>query len=173
MRYNADLVTDSGRFMQRVHEILDPHNRGLLNEAQINFFGATSVEAEKFDVSDRDNPVMRLVNHIGNYWRHSVLVILSTNSYRPSTIVKLLNALDPSRPISQRMLCLSLRTLQRDGLVSRQSINEKVKHVEYSLTPLGEQLVEKLMPVLDWIVENAEQVVQARKAFDADDDGLL
>lgn len=172
MRHSTDLDVDSGKFMQRVHAILDPDHSGLLNEAQNRFFRTTSIEVEKFETLERDNPILRLVNHIGNYWRHSILVMLSTESYRPSTLVKLLKALDPARPISQRMLCLNLRILQRDGLVARQLVDARVKHVQYSLTPLGDQLVKQLMPLLDWIIEHAGEVTAAREAFDAEEEEL-
>lgn len=170
MSHSARVDVDSGKFMERVHAILDPDHFGLLSDAQRSFFQSTSIEAERFESLERDNPILRLVNHIGNYWRHSILVILGTESFRPSTMVKLMNAMDPTRPISQRMLCLNLKILQRDGLVARQFFDGKRKHVEYSLTPLGLELVNQLRPLLNWIMAHAGDVVEARAAFDAHED---
>jgi DNA-binding HxlR family transcriptional regulator len=114
-----------------------------------------------------DNPIVNVVNHVGNYWRSWMLVILQTGTYRYSTIMKLLNAVDPSHPISQRMLTMGLRLLERDGLVERRVVEDVRRHVEYSLTPVGEELSERFMSLVEWIDSQAETFERSRSKYDA------
>jgi DNA-binding HxlR family transcriptional regulator len=115
-----------------------------------------------------DNPIVNVVDHVGNYWRSWMLVILQTGTYRYSTIMKLLNAIDPSHPISQRMLTLGLRLLERDGLVERRVVEDVRRHVEYSLTPVGKDLSERFMSLVEWIDSQADKIEQSRSKYDAD-----
>jgi DNA-binding HxlR family transcriptional regulator len=114
-----------------------------------------------------DNPIVNVVDHVGNYWRSWILVILQTGTYRYTTIMKVLNAVDPSHPISQRMLTLGLRLLERDGLVERTDVEDVRRHVEYSLTPVGRDLSERFMSLVEWIDSQAETFEQSRSAYDA------
>lgn len=114
-----------------------------------------------------DNPIVHVVDHVGNYWRSWILVILQTGTYRYTTIMKVLNAVDPSHPISQRMLTLGLRMLERDGLVERRDVEDVRRHVEYSLTPVGEELAERFMSLVEWIDSKAETFDNSRSTYDA------
>lgn len=115
----------------------------------------------------RENPIVNVVDHVGNYWRSWILVILQTGTYRYTTIMKVLNAVDPSHPISQRMLTLGLRLLERDGLVERRDVEDVRRHVEYSLTPIGRELSERFLSLVEWIDSQAETFEQSRSAYDA------
>ncbi len=57
------------------------------------------------------------------------------------------------------MLAQTLKTFERDGLVSRVALPVIPPHVEYSLTPRGEELVELLVPLLRWVTENTEAIL--------------
>jgi len=61
--------------------------------------------------------------------------------------------------ISEKMLAQTLQTLERDGLVHREALPVIPPHVEYSLTPLGRGLVERLVPLLEWVAEHAPSIV--------------
>lgn len=67
--------------------------------------------------------------------------------------------------ISQRMLTVTLRSLEADGLVSRTTYPEIPPHVEYGLTPLGESLLKQLLQLASWADENVEAIVCARKKY--------
>lgn len=69
--------------------------------------------------------------------------------------------------ISQRMLTLTLRNLERDGLITRELFPEIPPRVEYELTSLGKSLLRPLQGLVDWVASNWEQVNQARSNFDA------
>jgi len=67
--------------------------------------------------------------------------------------------------ISQRMLTVTLRSLEQDGIVSRTIYPEIPPHVEYQLTELGEGLLKQLMQLATWAEENAGEILRARKQY--------
>ena len=68
--------------------------------------------------------------------------------------------------ISQKMLAQTLRGLERDGLVARTVYAEVPARVEYSLTPLGQTLVQVLAQIKQWAEGNIETVLAAQQAYD-------
>jgi len=61
--------------------------------------------------------------------------------------------------VSEKMLAQTLQTLERDGLVRRKALPVIPPHVEYSLTELGDDLVLRLVPVMEWLVEHSPAIV--------------
>lgn len=163
----AELSTE--RIMGRVRAVLDPEGTQGITSAQRKLFETVSAFAVQFNM-DRKNPIVGVVDHIGNYWRNWLFLILHTGTYRPSKIAKLLEALDPTHPISQRMLTLNLRILERDGLIQRNIVCDKFNHVEYSLTPMGKELVDQITLVIDWVCDHCMKIAEARAKFDAESD---
>lgn len=153
--------------MSRVREVLT--GVGDLSELREReeLFSFVAGQLVDFD-SDRTAPVVSVGRHVGNYWRNWLLIILRTGPYRPSTISRLLAALDPSHPISQRMLTLNLRVLERDGLIGRRVIEDERRNVEYTLTPLGRELSDLHLTLVRWGLDHSDQISSARAAFDAD-----
>lgn len=164
-----DVEVGAERIMVRVRGVLDPQGTGEITAAQNKLFGKVAAWAIQFNM-DRKNPIIDVVDHIGNYWRNWIFLILHTGTYRPSKMAKILEAVDPTHPISQRMLTLNLRLLERDGLIERKVICDKLNHVEYSLTPMGSELVEQLLAIIDWIGDHVPQISQARKKFDLENE---
>ena len=68
--------------------------------------------------------------------------------------------------ISQRMLTLTLRGLERDGLVTREVFPTIPPRVEYTLTPLGQSMREPVNALGGWIVANLPEIDAARRRFD-------
>ena len=68
--------------------------------------------------------------------------------------------------ISQRMLTVTLRSLEEDGIVSRTIYPEIPPHVEYQLTELGEGLLKQLIHLATWAAENVGEILKARKKYD-------
>ncbi len=64
------------------------------------------------------------------------------------------------------MLTLTLRTLERDGLVSRTVFPTVPPRVDYALTPLGMTLLRTLKDLSDWASANADEITRARAAYD-------
>ncbi|GAB2821512.1 winged helix-turn-helix transcriptional regulator [Lentzea nigeriaca] len=69
--------------------------------------------------------------------------------------------------ISQKMLTQTLRTLERDGLVTRTVYPSVPLRVEYELTELGRSVTEPLAALRSWAQRNYESVAEARETFDA------
>jgi DNA-binding HxlR family transcriptional regulator len=157
---------EARRIMARVGAVLGRTNGEPLTAAQAELFGYLSRQVAEFD-ADRNCPIVSLVDHVGNYWRNWLLLILRTGTYRPSTIVRLMVAIDPGHPISHRMLTLNLRMLVRDGLVGREVVPSEINHVEYGLTPIGRELSDWILSLLEWIDRRAGEVAEARLKFDA------
>jgi DNA-binding HxlR family transcriptional regulator len=69
--------------------------------------------------------------------------------------------------ISQRMLTLTLRGLERDGLVTRRIVPTSPPGVEYDLTALGRDLLQPVSALSAWAIRNQEKIEQSRAKFDA------
>jgi DNA-binding HxlR family transcriptional regulator len=72
--------------------------------------------------------------------------------------------------VSQRMLTLTLRNLERDGLVKRTVTPSIPPRVDYELTELGHSLQKPICGLADWALENVETIHQAQARFDAEAD---
>src|SRR6202162_629479 len=68
--------------------------------------------------------------------------------------------------ISQRMLTLTLRGLERDGLVTRTVFPTIPPRVDYALTPLGRDLLEPVSALGEWATRNQAKIARAREKFD-------
>lgn len=111
--------------------------------------------------SGRDTcPIKDVLASFGDKW--SLHVLLSLGQQQQLRF----NALRASiYGISQRMLTVTLRSLQRDGLVCRVHAEESSR-AEYRLTELGESLLKQLLPLAKWAESNLKQVMKARKQYE-------
>jgi DNA-binding HxlR family transcriptional regulator len=114
----------------------------------------------------QDNPIVDLLGHTGNYWRSGILLLLRHGAHRPAQISKIFLTLNSSRPISQRMLNLNLKMLERDGLLQRIIVNDNQKHVEYKLTEIGGILSDNIWSLIKLIDCHSDEVVAAKIRFD-------
>lgn len=101
-----------------------------------------------------------ILNRIGDKWSVMVVGYLAPKTMRFN---ELRNAIGG---ISQRMLTLTLRNLERDGLVTRTVYPEIPPRVEYALTDLGRTLTEPLDALWQWAKEHQDDVGSARAAYD-------
>ncbi len=106
-----------------------------------------------------------VLSRVGDRW--SVLIVISLAQYG----VLRFNELKRHLGISQRMLSLTLRELERDGLVSRKQYPTIPPKVEYALTPLGESFREPVKAMGYWAIENLASIDAARAEFDDKEDG--
>ncbi|HMD46824.1 MAG TPA: helix-turn-helix domain-containing protein [Acidimicrobiales bacterium] len=104
--------------------------------------------------------VRELLDRVGDKWSVQVIALLGKHSHR---FGELRTAIDG---ISQRMLTLTLRQLERDGLVSRTVHQTMPPRVDYALTPLGESVLEPLGQLIDWAREHGIDVAEARRRYD-------
>ncbi|MDQ1129959.1 DNA-binding HxlR family transcriptional regulator [Microbacterium sp. SORGH_AS 888] len=94
-------------------------------------------------------------------WGVLVLAALSDGTLRWGELRRAVDG------ISEKMLGSTLRTLTADGLVARRSLPSVPPHVEYSLTDLGRDLTERMLPLLAWISDNAGDIVERGEAVAA------
>ena len=106
----------------------------------------------------RANEVISLV---GDKWSVHIVMLLGTGRHR---FMELKRAIDG---ISQKMLTVTLRGLERDGYVTRTVFPTIPPKVEYELTDLGCELLVPLRALGSWALDNHDRVVAARQAYDA------
>lgn len=104
-------------------------------------------------------PVRDVLDCIGDRWSLLALISLAEGTLRFTQVKRAIG------DISQRMLAQTLRALERDGYVSRKIHPTVPPKVEYTLTPLGESLLEHLVPLIEWANKNHPRVRKARAAF--------
>jgi DNA-binding HxlR family transcriptional regulator len=103
-----------------------------------------------------------VLNRIGDKWSVMVVGMLGRNgTLRFNELKRLING------VSQRMLTLTLRNLERDGLVTRTIYPEVPPRVEYSLTELGKTLQVPISKLWDWSADNHSAILDARAIYDA------
>ena len=126
--------------------------------------------AEQVDQVDHDPGECRLVSEtlarIGDKWTVLVVELLCAGR-GPTRFNEIRRAIGG---ISQRMLTLTLRSLERDGLVIRTVHPTIPPRVDYALTELGRSLRTPLVAVAEWARANRGAIDEARKAFDTTSD---
>jgi DNA-binding HxlR family transcriptional regulator len=119
-----------------------------------------SKQASSGSVYDRSCPARLIIDHLADKWAVLIVGRLAAGTLR---FAELRRAIDG---ISQKMLTSTLRDLERDGLVTRKLYASVPPKVEYTLTPLGGSLVNKVEELCRWAEANVDQVLKARKEFD-------
>ena len=104
-----------------------------------------------------------VLSRIGDKWSVMVVARLDRGPIRFNTLKREIGG------ISQRMLTLTLRNLERDGLVLRTMYPEIPPRVEYELTPLGRTLLPAINGLWDWTVAHHGDIVEARLDYDGRD----
>jgi DNA-binding HxlR family transcriptional regulator len=105
--------------------------------------------------------IRQILNRVGDKWSILVIAMLDQGTRRFTELRRDIEG------ISQRMLALTLRQLERDGLVVRTVYPVVPPKVEYALTDLGSTLLESVRGLVSWATEHRGQVVAARVAYDA------
>jgi DNA-binding HxlR family transcriptional regulator len=98
-------------------------------------------------------PSRTVLDHVTSKWGVLLLVALSERTMRWGELRRIVEG------ISEKMLAQTLRTLEADGIVHREVTGSVPPRVDYSLTPRGSELVARLLPLMDWIVDNADDIV--------------
>lgn len=103
-------------------------------------------------------PIRDILNRLGDKWSLLVLTTLNANgTLRFSEIHKSIG------DISQRMLTVTLRSLEEDGLISRKVYPEVPPRVEYTLTGSGTGLIPHLENLVNWALENSAGIIESRQ----------
>ncbi|MGS3343923.1 winged helix-turn-helix transcriptional regulator [Citrobacter amalonaticus] len=102
-------------------------------------------------------PSREVLKHVTSRWGVLILVALRDGAHRFSDLRRKMGG------VSEKMLAQSLQALEQDGFINRVSYPVVPPHVEYSLTPLGEQVSDKVAALADWIELNLPQVLAQRE----------
>ncbi|MEJ0037732.1 MAG: helix-turn-helix domain-containing protein [Gammaproteobacteria bacterium] len=117
--------------------------------------------SNKIEPEEDCRAISETLGRIGDKWTVLVVELLAEGPVRFNELRRTIG------DISQRMLTLTLRGLERDGLVTRTVYPTIPPRVEYTLTKLGRTLREPLIAVADWARKNRPSILEARKVFDA------
>ena len=104
--------------------------------------------------------VRDLLDRLADKWSLLVVELLGDSPRRFSDLRRHIDG------ISQRMLTLTLRQLERDGLVLRTVYPVVPPRVDYELTPLGTTLLQTIQPLVVWARTHRDEVAAARSAYD-------
>lgn len=107
-------------------------------------------------------PIRDVLDRFGDKW--SLLVILNLGNSGKTRFNELKGKIDG---ISQRMLTVTLRSLERDGLISRKLFAEIPPRVEYELTALGTNLLDQIWQLANWAQANKDQILNSRMNYDS------
>ncbi|WP_369274260.1 winged helix-turn-helix transcriptional regulator [Streptomyces sp. R11] len=105
-------------------------------------------------------PVREVLDRVSGKWSVQILVAAAHGPIRFTELERSIEG------ISRRMLTLTLRNLERDGLVTRTVHPTVPPKVEYELTPVARELHETLQRLTDWAERNRVYIAESRAAYD-------
>ncbi len=112
------------------------------------------------DIFRADCLSRKVLQLIADEWTPLIIYALEEGTMRFGQLLKRIDG------ISKKMLTQTLRTMERNGLVQRVVYPVVPPVVEYSLTPLGQTLIEPVHALSAWAYTHLEEVAQARKVYE-------
>ena len=113
------------------------------------------------DVFAADCPTRQLLDRIADKWSTLILIVLGEGPIRFNGLKRRIDG------VSQKMLSQTLKSLERDGLVSRTVVATVPVTVTYAVTPLGRGLMASMQAMIDWAETRMPEVAQAQADYDA------
>lgn len=120
--------------------------------------GNTAVSAEQ--VIEEACPLREVLDRVGGKWSVQILVAVVRGPIRYTQLERSIEG------VSRRMLTLTLRNLERDGLIERTVYPTVPPKVEYTATPMAQELHAHLVGLTDWAERHRGDVAAARRAYD-------
>jgi DNA-binding HxlR family transcriptional regulator len=120
----------------------------------------TKAKNIKPDISIEACAYRRVLEIISNKWSALVIYALEGGTQRYAEVLRRIEG------VTHKMLTQTLRQLERDGLVKRDSHQSAAPFVEYTLTPLGQTLIPHMQMLKQWTREHYSSVEQARRDYD-------
>jgi DNA-binding HxlR family transcriptional regulator len=102
-----------------------------------------------------------VLDRVGDKWSLQVIAVLGDRTLRFGQLRREIDG------ISQRMLTVTLRTLERDGVLTRKMYPVMPPRVDYALTPFGKTMLVAASAFIMWAETAADQIDEARAAYDA------
>lgn len=102
-------------------------------------------------------PSREILKHVTSRWGVLVLVALMEGMHRFSDLRRKVGG------VSEKMLAQTLQSLEKDGFIKRVSLPVVPPHVEYTLTPMGEEVGYKVVALADWIEDNLPRIMKVQR----------
>ncbi|MGX5183195.1 winged helix-turn-helix transcriptional regulator [Streptomyces avermitilis] len=113
-----------------------------------------------YDVFARSCPSRGTLEHVTGRWGALTLGALHDGSFRFNELRRRVDG------VSEKMLSQTLHALERDGLVHRDAQPTNPPRVDYSLTPLGRDVAERLLTLIRFVEGRMDEVLVARERYD-------
>lgn len=113
-----------------------------------------AIDQQRGDLLAAACPSRDVLKHLTSRWGVLILMVLRRGPHRFSAIRRQIGG------VSERMLAQTLQWLEADSMVLRRDFKTVPPHVEYSLTPLGQQAAEHVTALADWIEDCLPQIAQ-------------
>ncbi|MCA5933066.1 helix-turn-helix transcriptional regulator [Pectobacterium versatile] len=110
------------------------------------------------DVFAEKCPSRQILNHVTSRWGVLILIALLDDTHRFSQLRRRIGG------VSERMLAQTLQWLESDGFVLRTAYPVVPPHVEYSLTPLGKEVGERVKELAVWVEGNLDDILAAQQS---------
>ncbi|MCX4393610.1 helix-turn-helix transcriptional regulator [Streptomyces sp. NBC_00053] len=120
----------------------------------------TRLDALAFDVFSRQCPSRSTLEHATGRWGSLTLGALYEGGFRFNELRRRVDG------VSEKMLSQTLHALERDGLVHREARPTNPPRVDYELTPLGRQVAERLLALIELVEGRMPEVLAARTHYD-------
>jgi DNA-binding HxlR family transcriptional regulator len=118
---------------------------------------------EAAPTAHHDCEFREMLGRVGDKWSLLVIYVLEQRPTQRARFSELKRSIPG---ISQRMLTATLRSLERDGLLTRDVYAEVPPRVDYELTPLGKRLMQPVRALVTWLQMNWSAIRAARDTFD-------
>lgn len=112
------------------------------------------------DVYSANCPTRKLLDRVADKWSVLILLLLGQEAMRFNALKRRIDG------VSQKMLSQTLRSLERDGLLSRTVVATVPVTVTYAITPLGCGLIGSLQSMIDWAETHMDDVAAAQRVYD-------
>ncbi|HUV98945.1 MAG TPA: helix-turn-helix domain-containing protein [Gallionella sp.] len=119
--------------------------------------GKLSSRMSRGDLFATECPSREILKHVTSRWGVLVLVALMEDTHRFSELRRKVGG------VSEKMLAQTLQYLEKDGFINRVSHPVVPPHVEYSLTPLGEEVGNQVGALAEWIESNLPKITKAQR----------
>src|SRR6478736_2283127 len=113
-----------------------------------------------FNVFAKACPSRGTLEHVTGRWGTLTLGALHEGSLRFNELRRRVDG------VSEKMLSQTLHALERDGLVHREAQPTNPPRVDYALTPLGREMAERLLALIDFVEGRMDDVLAARESYD-------
>ncbi|WP_179082829.1 winged helix-turn-helix transcriptional regulator [Streptomyces rectiverticillatus] len=115
-----------------------------------------------FDVFARSCPSRGTLEHVTGRWGGLTVVALYECTLRFNELRRRVDG------VSEKMLSQTLHALERDGLVHREAQPTNPPRVDYALTPLGQDVADRLMGLIGLLEERMPEILAAQETYDAE-----